>query len=130
MTRVLYAIAFVATAAAAAAAPTVANAQSVNVTLSEWKVQMSLDTVQAGTVRFQVTNRGNMAHSFHVEGEGVDKGTRDIPARQSDALTLTLKPGTYDVYCSMSEGSHKQAGMAKKLVVLAAAKPTSPPGSP
>ncbi|MEW5916454.1 MAG: cupredoxin domain-containing protein [Gemmatimonadota bacterium] len=115
MTRFLVAIAFATTSAAANA-----QSQNVNVTLTEWKVQMTRDTVTAGTVVFQVNNRGNMAHSFHVEGEGIDKGTRDIPARQADALTLTLKAGTYNVYCAMSEGSHKQAGMAKKLVVLPA----------
>ena len=101
----------------------VANAQNVTVRLSEWKVTLSSDTVRAGAVTFQVNNTGQMTHGFYVVGEGVDKGTRDIPARQAETLTLTLKPGTYEVFCPMSEGSHKQAGMTRKLVVTAAEKP-------
>lgn len=95
-----------------------AGAQNVTVRLSEWKITLSTDTVRAGKVTFDVNNTGQMTHGFQVVGEGVDKGTRDIPARQAQSLTLTLTAGTYEVFCPMSEGSHKQAGMARKLVVL------------
>jgi plastocyanin len=113
-------------AAAVSVTASVANAQSVHVTLSEWKIQMSRDTVQAGAVTFEVRNTGQMTHAFTVRGEGVDKGTREISARQAGSLTVTLKPGTYEVFCPMSEESHKQAGMSRKLVVTAADKPASP----
>ena len=98
----------------------VASAQSVSVTLSEWKIGMSPDTVKAGAITFEVNNTGQVTHAFYVRGNGIDKGTREIPARQAGSLTLTLKAGTYDVFCPMSEESHKQAGMARKLVVAAA----------
>lgn len=107
-----------------------ARAQSVNVTLSEWKIGLSRDTVQAGAVTFEVKNTGQMTHALTVRGDGVDKGTREIPARQAGSLTVTLKPGTYEVYCPMSEESHKMAGMARKLVVTAADKPAVPPEDP
>jgi plastocyanin len=113
--------------AALAATTSVAAAQDVSVTLSEWKVQLSRDTVRAGAVTFQVNNTGQMTHGFHVRGDGVDKGTREIPVRQGQSLTVTLKPGTYEVFCPMSEESHKQAGMARKLVVTPADKPAPPP---
>lgn len=116
MTRLLFIAMF-------AAAASVMNAQSVRVTLSEWKIQLSSDTVQAGAVTFQVNNTGQITHGFHVLGSGIDKGTREVPARQGATLTLTLKPGTYELFCPMSEGSHKQAGMSRKLVVTAADKP-------
>ncbi len=86
---------------------------------------MTSDTVRAGTVTFHVNNTGQVTHGLYVRGEGVDKGTRDIQARQAESLTLTLKPGTYEVFCPMSEGSHRQAGMTRKLVVSSADKPAS-----
>ncbi len=113
-------------AAALALTPSVARAQSVSVTLSEWKIGLSRDTVSAGAVTFEVKNTGQVTHAFHVRGDGIDKGTQEIPSRQAGSLTVTLKPGTYEVFCPMSEESHKQAGMARKLVVTPSDKPTAP----
>jgi len=111
--------------AALAAFSSSAAAQSVPVTLTEWKVDMKRDTVSAGPVTFRVTNDGSMVHAFHVEGTGVDKETRQIAKGESASLTLTLKPGTYELYCPMSELSHKKAGMVRKLTVVPAAAPAA-----
>jgi uncharacterized cupredoxin-like copper-binding protein len=97
-----------------------AAAQAVPVTLSEWKVEMSRDTLKAGPITFRVKNSGTMVHGFQVEGPGVDKGTQQIPAGQSLSLTVNLKPGTYELYCPMAEQTHKKAGMTKKITVVAA----------
>jgi len=120
MTRILL------VAAALAATSTAASAQAVSVTLSEWKIGLTTDTVRAGQVTFRVNNTGQMSHSLYVLGDSVDKGTRDIPARQTASLTVTLKPGTYELFCPMSEESHKKAGMARKLVVVAGETPAVP----
>ncbi|MDA1082254.1 MAG: cupredoxin domain-containing protein [Gemmatimonadetes bacterium] len=97
-----------------------AGAQPVDVTLSEWKVLMSRDTVKAGSVTFRVTNNGTMSHTLYVIGNGIDQGTRDIVRRAVTTLTVTLKPGTYEVFCPMAENTHKMAGMTTMLVVTAA----------
>ena len=110
--------------AALAASSSIASAQSVNVTLTEWKVVLSRDTVSAGPVTFRLTNGGVMTHAFYIRGPGVAKGAKEIPTKQSGALTVTLRPGTYEVYCPMSDMSHKQAGMSHQLVVIAA--PSTP----
>jgi plastocyanin len=112
MSRLLVVIALVVSSSTA-------GAQAVRVTLSEWKIEMARDTLRPGPVTFEVRNGGTMTHGFYVRGEGVDKGTRDIAARESASLTVTLKPGTYEVFCPMSELSHKQAGMSRKVVVKA-----------
>lgn len=112
-------LAFIPIVAAAAAFSSGAAAQNVSVTLSEWKLRLSTDTVHAGAVTFEVTNRGNVGHALQIVGDGVDKGTRQIGAREVATLTVTLKPGTYDVFCPLAEGSHKSAGMSKTLVVTA-----------
>ncbi len=114
-------IAIVAALAATASVAPVASAQGVPVALSEWKITLPKDTVKAGPVTFRVRNDGVMAHALYVRGEGVDKGTRNVAKGESATLTVTLKPGTYDLFCPMSEETHKMAGMALKLVVLPAA---------
>ena len=121
MTRLLIAVALAASSA-------VATNQSVAVpvTLSEWKVELARDTVPAGPVTFRLSNKGTITHGFYVRGEGVAKGSRDIPAGESASLTVTLKPGTYEVYCPMSDNSHKAAGMVRKLTVTGATTPAPP----
>jgi plastocyanin len=96
----------------------VVHAQAVNVTLSEWKLELSRDTVKAGPVTFKLKNAGTMNHAFYVRGVGFAKGSKEVPVGQEAPLTLTLKPGTYDVYCPLADLSHKMAGMSKKLVVI------------
>src|SRR2546426_12068529 len=46
--------------------------------------------------------------------------TAVIQPGSSATLTLTLKPGTYDVYCPVGEDSHKKLGMETELKVVAA----------
>jgi uncharacterized cupredoxin-like copper-binding protein len=67
-----------------------------------------------------------MNHAVFVLGEGVAQGTREIAARQSGTLRLTLKPGIYEIYCPMSDQSHKMAGMTRKITVVAGAQSKKP----
>jgi uncharacterized cupredoxin-like copper-binding protein len=117
--------------AALAVTSSVASAQSVSVTLSEWKVELTRDTVHAGPVTFRVKNAGTMTHGFYVSGPGVDKGAHDIPAGEEGRLTVTLKPGTYEVYCPLADMTHKAAGMSTKVVVVPgdATPPAKKPGA-
>ena len=112
--------------AALAASSSVASAQAVTVKLSEWKIDLSRDTVRAGTTTFRVTNAGTITHMFYVRGEGVDKGTREIPVKQSASLAVQLKVGTYEIFCPMSDDSHKLAGMKRTLTVIAADSSAAP----
>lgn len=120
MTRMLIAVAIAASSVVAAA-----QSVAVPVTLSEWKIEMTRDTVPAGPVTFRLSNKGTVTHGFYVRGEGVDKGSREIPAGESASLTMTLKPGTYEVFCPMSDNSHKAAGMVRKLVATGTAAPAA-----
>ena len=116
--------------AAIAASASAASAQGVDVTLTEFKLGLSRDTVKAGPVTFNVSNGGTISHGFFVRGNGIAKGTKELPKGESAHLTVTMKPGTYDVYCPLSDGSHRQAGMAKKLVVLPGDAPAAAPKKP
>jgi len=93
---------------------------AVSAKLSEWKVELSEGTITAGTVTFTIANVGSIPHAFEVEGEGIEKETDVIQPGASAKLTLTLQPGTYEVYCPVGNDSHKKLGMETQLKVVGA----------
>src|SRR5207249_5783859 len=98
---------------------------AVSVTLSEWKVELSARTIPAGAVTFTVANVGSIPHALEVEGQGIEQETAVIQPGASATLTLTLKPGTYEVYCPVGNDSHKKLGMETHLTVVGATRPGS-----
>ena len=100
---------------------------AVTAKLSEWKVELSEATVSAGTVRFTATNAGSVPHALEIEGPGVEQKTALIQPGSSATLTLTLRPGSYEVYCPVGEDSHKKLGMETHLTVVSA-KSSGPSG--
>jgi len=87
----------------------------VTATETEFKIALPSTTIGAGSYRFDVKNDGKIEHDFVIKGNGVDEKTPTIGAGESATLDVDLKPGTYDVYCSIP--GHKQAGMDLKLTV-------------
>jgi uncharacterized cupredoxin-like copper-binding protein len=88
---------------------------AVAVTETEFKIALPKSTLAAGSYSFKVKNDGKIEHDLVVEGNGVDAKTPTIDAGKTATLEVDLKPGTYDVYCSIP--GHKQAGMDLKLTV-------------
>ena len=80
---------------------------AVTAKLSEWKVQLSAATVSPGLVAFSVTNSGSIPHALEVEGPGLERQTVLLQPGSGTTLTLTLAPGTYEVYCPVGGDSHK-----------------------
>src|SRR5437764_3509411 len=107
----------------AASRPHLDVAAQVSVKLSEWNVGLSQASIAAGPVTFVVTNAGSIPHGFEVEGEGIEQEIETIQPGASDTLTLTLKPGSYEVYCPVGADSHKKLGMDTHLKVVSATSP-------
>jgi len=101
---------------------------AVSATLSEWTIRLSDATVPAGPVTFTVTNSGSIPHALEVEGHGTERQTALIQPGASATLTLTLDPGTYEIYCPVGQDSHKKLGMDTHLRVAAAGESTDTPG--
>jgi uncharacterized cupredoxin-like copper-binding protein len=105
-----------ATPAGGTTAPS-AGAQTVNVSETEYKLDPSDPTVQAGTVSFKATNDGSADHNLEVEGpEGEQELDQNIAPGESGTLTVDLsKPGKYEFYCPVD--GHRDLGMEGEITV-------------
>jgi hypothetical protein len=99
---------------------------TVAVRLTEWKVEISTNRVPAGPTVFVVTNGGSIPHAFEVEGRGLERHTRLLQPGQADTLSLTLRPGSYELYCPVGDDSHKHLGMLARFVVGGSGPTPSP----
>jgi hypothetical protein len=89
----------------------------VEVHLSEYKIDMP-ETLPAGPTNFILINEGGKAHSFKIEGPGLDGPfSSPVPSHTKGALQVTLQAGEYKVTCPI--GSHSIKGMTKTLTVTA-----------
>jgi uncharacterized cupredoxin-like copper-binding protein len=90
--------------------------KSVPVSEVEFKIELPSTTLAPGTYTFDLTNKGHVGHDLVFNGPGVDnEKTQVIDPGKTAKLTVDLKSGTYDVYCSVP--GHKQAGMDVKVKV-------------
>ena len=106
------------TTAPSTSAPTKAPSapKSVPVAESEFKIELPSTTLTPGRYTFDLTNKGQVDHDLVVDGPGVsDEKTPVIGSGKTAKLTVDLKSGTYDFYCSVP--GHKQAGMDVKVDV-------------
>jgi uncharacterized cupredoxin-like copper-binding protein len=88
---------------------------TVDISETEYKLDPSDPTVEAGSVTFDVSNDGTTTHNLEVEGNGVEEESDDLEAGAKGQLTVDLKPGTYEIYCSID--GHKDLGMEGEVTV-------------
>jgi uncharacterized cupredoxin-like copper-binding protein len=104
------------TQTASAPTTTASSTQALHVTESEFKIALSSSGLKAGSYELDVANKGQAPHDLVVEGPGVDdEKTPVIDGGKTAKLTVDLKSGTYELYCSVP--GHKQAGMDVKIKV-------------
>ena len=94
------------------AAPT---GEVIDVGLSEYTIDMPAN-LPAGPVTFLITNDGTLAHSFAIEGPGIDEAlTHDLAPGETGAFTVDLQPGTYSV--TSPTAGDRDNGMSLVLTV-------------
>jgi plastocyanin len=96
---------------------------AVDVTLQDWSVIPAQDSVEAGSVTFNVTNEGPHPHEFVVirtdlapdalptmpegmvdeEGEGIEVigEIEEFPRGETRSATFDLDPGSYVLVCNL-----------------------------
>jgi uncharacterized cupredoxin-like copper-binding protein len=100
----------------AAAAPATGTGTRVTVTETEYGLKLSRSSFAPGTYTFVADNAGHITHAVSIDGPGVeDARTKNVQSGQTAPLTVTLKKGTYDVYCPIP--GHKQLGMDQHITV-------------
>jgi uncharacterized cupredoxin-like copper-binding protein len=88
----------------------------VTVTETEYALKLSRSHFTPGTYTFVSDNAGKVTHALSIDGPGVeDAHTSNIQHGQHATLTVTLKKGSYDLYCPVD--SHKQLGMDQHITV-------------
>ena len=79
----------------------------MTVTETEYALKLSRSSFTPGTYTFASQNAGKVAHALSIDGPGVeDARTRDIQSGHEAVLTVSLKKGTYDVYCPVDSHKH------------------------
>ena len=87
----------------------------IQVQLSEYEIRMP-DTIPAGAQTFHIADAGDKNHNFQIEGNGVSqKLVNDLTRGDTADMTVTLKPGTYTVYCPVDK--HRGKGMQRTITV-------------
>jgi uncharacterized cupredoxin-like copper-binding protein len=91
-----------------------AHTQQIQVTESEWKVQLpSTGELKEGTYTFIVRNVGKIPHDLAIQG--MNDKTPLIKPGGTARLKVSLKTGRYTLYCSVA--GHKALGMVAQLAV-------------
>ena len=82
--------------------------------LIEYEIHLPAE-LSAGRLGFNVENGGKEDHAFEIEGNGIEEKTLPIKRGDSAALTVSLQPGTYTVYCPIKD--HAKKGMKTTITV-------------
>jgi uncharacterized cupredoxin-like copper-binding protein len=101
-----------------------ASAKTITVKEKDYSLILSTRKGAVGPTRFVVKNTGKLAHAFAIAGPGVKtKKTKTIKPGASATLNVTLRSGTYTVWCPMP--GHAALGMKATVTVPGnAAAPT------
>lgn len=96
-----------------------AQAQVVAVDLNEWSISPRHIVVRAAqSVRFDLSNTGGFPHSLSIAGQGEEWDSDVVaPGEMLDWEVTFTTPGTYQVWCPVFDGRHRDQGMIGTLIV-------------
>ena len=105
-----------ATAPTTAAPSAAAAGTKVDVTEKEFAITLSQAKFAPGAYTFTIKNQGSFPHNLAIEGPGVDtQVSATLAGGQSGSLAVTLKAGSYELWCAVP--GHKDKGMDMKITV-------------
>jgi uncharacterized cupredoxin-like copper-binding protein len=88
----------------------------VKATETDFHIALSKTTWKPGKYMFVAKNKGVTTHTIQITGPGLSNArAQDISPGQSTTLTVTLKKGTYDLFCPIP--GHKALGMNVNITV-------------
>ncbi len=89
--------------------------QKVEITATDYALEPKQVRVKPGKVSFVVANKGERAHDFRIEGNGVNAKVDRFEKGNSSTLDVELPAGEYTMYCGT--GQHRSRGMEGKVTV-------------
>ncbi|NUW42083.1 hypothetical protein [Nonomuraea rhodomycinica] len=89
----------------------------VSVTMDEYSFSLPWHDLTAGTYTFLLSNAGSAPHAMTVDGPGIPGVAQSatILPGQRTSLTVTLRPGRYEVWCPVDD--HRDLGMDTAVIV-------------
>jgi uncharacterized cupredoxin-like copper-binding protein len=127
------AAAFTVALGGAAIGGVVAHAQvaapSVTVTLKEFEITPAAK-LRTGKVTLKVVNRGRLPHALAIVGPGVKARTHTLAGGTSATLTVTLKNGSYTLWCPVANHAALGMKLTEKLGACAARSAPAAPTTP
>jgi plastocyanin len=102
--------------------------QVVRVTEKEFSLVPSTRKIAAGRVTFVAVDKGTFPHALAIAGKGVKAKTAVLAPGKSARLTVTLKSGSYTIWCPV--GNHAALGMKLALRVGGGAAASSAAATP
>ena len=109
------AIALAGAAVAGVVAHATADAKTIKVTEKEFKITVT-GKPAAGADKFVIKNTGKYAHALSIAGPGIKtKRTPLIKPSKSAVLTVTLKSGSYTLWCPVP--GHAAEGMKTSFTI-------------
>ncbi len=97
-------------------APSVA-AETVTLSLTEYKIDPAAPTMKAGVVTIEAKNAGTISHALLLTGASVTAQAPDFSYQPgaAESFTVALAPGTYTFFCPVD--GHAGLGMKGTLTV-------------
>jgi uncharacterized cupredoxin-like copper-binding protein len=95
--------------------PVPGSGTKVTATLTDFHIELSQQSFNAGTYTFTVKNAGQVTHSLEIQRDAEDTRSDNIRPGGTDQITVALTAGTYEVFCPV--GNHRSQGMAMEIKV-------------
>jgi plastocyanin len=97
-------------------APVRARGGEVAVRIEDFRYRPQVITAQPGRLRFALSNRGRLAHTFRLErGEAIVAKISSLLPGDRETKSARVRAGEYRFFCALS--NHEELGMYGTLIV-------------